>query len=136
MGISGTLRRPSLVGTLLRTKREAAGLSQRALAQLFQPPVTTQFISNVERGVTPLPACHVALVARVLKLSEQELMDVMTQEFNQRLSGKLGTPAVGPPVPEVLKKLYSAYLAAPPGKRDEFVALCESMLGIPRSDWD
>ena len=135
MGNGGTLKRPCLVGTLVRKKREAVGLSQRALAQLFQPPVTTQFISNVERGVTPLPANHVALVARVLKMSEQELMDVMTQEFNQRLSGKLGAPAVGSALPDVLKKLYGA-LASDVTKRDEFVALCESVLGIPRSDWD
>ena len=47
-------KKPRLVGNFIRQKREALGLSQRALGQKFTPPVTTQFISNVERGVTPL----------------------------------------------------------------------------------
>ena len=44
-------KQPKLVGAFIRQRREALGLSQRALGLLFSPPVTTQFISNVERGV-------------------------------------------------------------------------------------
>jgi hypothetical protein len=53
-----TPQRPKLVGTFIRQKRESLGISQRALGQMLTPTVTTQFISNLERGVTPLPLNH------------------------------------------------------------------------------
>ncbi len=55
-----SLKGTGIVGAFIRQRRETLGLSQRALGQLFQPPVTTQFISNVERGVTPLPPVHIS----------------------------------------------------------------------------
>jgi transcriptional regulator with XRE-family HTH domain len=61
------------VGEFVRSKREELGMSQRELGKCFDPPVTTQFISNIERGVTPLPPIHVPVLARVLKVSESEL---------------------------------------------------------------
>src|SRR3954470_10167785 len=83
-------KRPRLVGNFIRTRREALGLSQRALGLLFDPPVTTQFISNVERGVTPLPPAHVPTLTRALQVSEAEMMTLLEQEYTLKLSGRLG----------------------------------------------
>lgn len=81
--------RPKLVGNFIRQKREAAGLSQRALGLLFSPPVTTQFISNLERGVTPLPLNHIPTLVKALHVSEAEIMSLLEQEYTLKLSGRL-----------------------------------------------
>src|SRR5271168_181924 len=83
---------PRLVGNYIRNKRETLGLSQRALGLLFTPTVTTQFISNVERGVTPLPPAHVPTLAKALNVSEHEMMNLLEKEYSLKLNGRLGRP--------------------------------------------
>src|SRR5665647_306258 len=83
---------PGFVGIFLREKREGVGLSQRALGQLFDPPVTTQFISNIERGVTPLPPVHIATLVRVLHLGDTELLAVLEREYAAKISNRVGRP--------------------------------------------
>ncbi len=83
-------KRPRIVGNFIRERREALGLSQRALGLLFTPPVTTQFISNVERGVTPLPPAHVPILVKALNISETELTALLEKEYTFKLSGRLG----------------------------------------------
>src|SRR5271163_2747168 len=85
-------KRPRLVGAYIRTRRESLGLSQRALGLLFAPPVTTQFISNVERGVTPLPPAHVPTLAKALSVAESEIMNLLEKEYSQKLNERLGKP--------------------------------------------
>ena len=53
------------------------------------PQVTTQFISNIERGVTPLPPDHIPNLVRILKISEPELKAVLEKEYAQRLNQRL-----------------------------------------------
>src|SRR3954469_19062686 len=89
------IKRPKLVGEFIRKRREALGLSQRALGLLFEPAVTTQFISNVERGVTPLPPAHVPTLAKALLVSEDEIMSLLEREYSLKLSGRLGKMASG-----------------------------------------
>jgi transcriptional regulator with XRE-family HTH domain len=137
-------KRPKVVGDFIRQKREDLKLSQRGLGQLFSPPVTTQFISNVERGVTPLPPAHVATLARALSTSEAELMDLLEKEYAMKLSGRLGKehdlashgiPA-GSTAPSVevqfLKSISDAYFRADPKTRDAFATVCESILHVPK----
>jgi transcriptional regulator with XRE-family HTH domain len=81
---------PGLVGAFLKRKREERGLSQRALGQLLTPPCTTQFISNIERGVTTLPPTHVPHLAAALGFKSAELMRVLKEEFGHRVAGKAG----------------------------------------------
>src|SRR3954462_13238671 len=83
-------KRPKLVGNFIRQRRETLNLSQRALGLLFDPPVTTQFISNVERGVTPLPPAHIPTLTKALNVSETEFMGLLEQEYSYKLSGRLG----------------------------------------------
>src|SRR5207248_2812738 len=83
-------KRPKLVGSFIRQRRESLGLSQRALGLLFTPAVTTQFISNLERGVTPLPPAHVSTLARALSVAEDELTTLLSKEYSLKLSGRIG----------------------------------------------
>src|SRR4051812_50030016 len=83
-------KRPKLVGNFIRQRREALNLSQRALGLLFDPPVTTQFISNVERGVTPLPPVHIPTLAKALATNDTEIMLLLEREYALKLNGRLG----------------------------------------------
>ena len=139
---------PKLVGTFIRKRREVLKLSQRALGLLFVPPVTTQFISNVERGVTPLPPSHVQILTKALQVSEAELMALLETEYTLKLSGRLGlsqemgdSPLTsrekGTPRLSVLSQdfdfihnLYEAYKQADGKTRQAFVGSCQSILEL------
>lgn len=82
-------KKPNVVGQFIRLRREAAGLSQKSLGQQFAPPVTTQFISNVERGITPLPSAHFGCVKRALTVGDEELKLLLEKEYQARLEEKL-----------------------------------------------
>src|SRR3954469_23353077 len=84
------MKKSKLVGEFIKERRKAMGLSQRALGQMFNPPVTTQFISNVERGVTPLPPVHIPILAKALTTNEVEIMLLLEKEYAVKLNGRLG----------------------------------------------
>lgn len=139
-----------LVGQFIRQRREALGLSQRALGLRFSPPVTTQFISNVERGVTPLPPIHVSTLTKALLVSETELMGLLEKEYTLKLSDRLGknqnepfaTPSLrNGSLPQIvvseedydfMRRLYDAFRQADEQTRQAFSTVCESMLRIPK----
>lgn len=145
-------KQPRLVGQFIRQRREALGLSQRALGLLFNPVVTTQFISNVERGVTPLPPIHIPTLIKALQVSEEELMAIMEQEYTAKLSGRLGKAdgqlngavgailsqseahrhhshlVVAPQDYDFMKKLYEAYSQADDQTKKSFSNVCGSLL--------
>jgi len=130
-------KRPKIVGDFIRQKREGLKLSQRALGQLFSPAVTTQFISNVERGVTPLPPAHVPTLARALSVSEPELMELLEREYSTKLSGRLGVAlhSAEPPASveiQFLKSISDAYFRADIKTREAFATVCESILRVPK----
>lgn len=141
-------RSQSIVGQFIKRRREALNLSQRALGMLFSPPVTTQFISNVERGITPLPPSHIKILSQSLKITESELLKLLEHEFSNRISLKLGQPslsedpgtqspvrqiAVDAPDSEFVRRLYEAYKRADDRTRMAFVTVCETLLNIPKS---
>lgn len=144
-------KQPRLVGSFIRQRREALGLSQRALGLLFAPAVTTQFISNVERGVTPLPPSHVPTLTKVLLVSEMELMGLLEKEYAAKLSGRLGKADDGPeplaignassPFPQLvvaphdydfMRRLYDAWRQSDQKTQQAFATVCDSMLNIPK----
>ena len=143
-------KQPKLVGAFIRQRREALGLSQRSLGLLFSPAVTTQFISNVERGVTPLPPIHVQTLTKVLLVSEAELMVLLEKEYTAKLSGRLGkfeslaalTPGdytsalpqltIASQDHDFMRRLYDAYRQADPKTQQAFATVCDSMLNIPK----
>jgi len=137
-------KRPRLVGAFIRQRREAVGLSQRALGLLFSPAVTTQFISNLERGVTPLPPAHIPTLCRALQISEAELLALLEREYSAKLSGRLGKEgaldagtggsslAVDPRDLAFMRNLYDAYRGADDKTRAAFETVCESILKLSK----
>jgi hypothetical protein len=113
---------------------------------LFTPPVTTQFISNVERGVTPLPPAHVPTLSQALQVSETEVMNLLEREYTLKLSGRLGKDdgfaagslpgsrleIIGPDSP-FMKSVYEAYLRADNQTRQAFASVCESILHVSKT---
>ena len=146
------VRQPNLVGQFIRSKREAQGLSQRALGLLFSPAVTTQFISNVERGVTPLPPIHIPTLCRVLKLQNAEVLSILEKEYVAKLSGRLshdhdqgngaeqlvGSPAQFIPVEskdyDFWLSLYHIYQSADHGNKKAFETICENMFKLHKKN--
>jgi len=137
-------KRSKLIGEFVRKHREAKGLSQRALGLLFNPAVTTQFVSNVERGVTPLPPVHIPVLAKALSVDEMEMMALLEQEYVRKLSGRLGSLKTGvpqsmPPLViaspdyDFIRNLYDAYRLADQSTRQAFATVCESVLKIQKS---
>ncbi len=122
----GPKKGPGIVGDTIRKRRESLNLSQRALGLLFEPAVTTQFISNIERGVTPLPPAHVGTLAKALQIPEIELMSLMEREYTQRLSDRVGKPefallqGASPTEAEQFQKLWRAYQGASSLAQEEF----------------
>ncbi len=144
----GPRARSSVVGQYIRHRREHLNLSQRSLGQLFEPHVTTQFISNVERGVTPLPPSHVATLARALQISEESLLEVLEKEYALKLSGRMGKELPGQ-TPSLQSKtqlsinsrdfsfmhaLYDAYQRADESNKKAFLTVCESLFKLPKSN--
>lgn len=151
--MSENLKKPKLVGSFIRQKREALSLSQRALGQLLTPPVTTQFISNLERGVTPLPLNHIPALTKALQVSEAEILSVMEKEYAMKVSGRLsqvdpsltiqvnGVTGSSTALPAVavaasdfdfIRALYDAYRQADPATRQTFANVCQSVLNMAR----
>ena len=133
-------KRPRIVGNFIRQRRETLGLSQRALGLLFSPPVTTQFISNVERGVTPLPPAHIPTLTKALNVGEAEFMALLEQEYSYKLSGRLGkgdsaaTGLIGGALSVsesdygFMRGLYEAYQQADPSTRQQFASAVDRIL--------
>ncbi len=137
---------PKLVGTFIRQRRAALGLSQRELGLLFSPAVTTQFISNIERGVTPLPPAHVATLVRALQIPETEILALLEREYTAKLSDRLGrsepapgrtdsTPLqliAGSADSDFLRNVAEAFRQADPKTREAFENAASNLLNIPR----
>ncbi len=137
---------PKLVGTFIRQRRAALGLSQRELGLLFSPAVTTQFISNIERGVTTLPPAHVATLVRALQVPEAEILALLEREYSAKLSDRLGRsePASGrtdsTPLQlisgsadsDFLRSVAEAFRQADPKTREAFENAASNLLNIPR----
>jgi transcriptional regulator with XRE-family HTH domain len=150
-------RKPvSLVGTFLRQKRETLSLSQRQLGMKFEPPVTTQFISNLERGVTPLPPHHVPTLARELRIEESELLALLEREYAQKINDRIHRPSqerAAEPAPagggivtsttlrnlvveekdaEFIRAVYQAYSLSDRETKENFVSVCQKILRMTK----
>lgn len=139
-----TLKSSKIVGTYIKQRRQALDLSQRALGQMLTPPVTTQFISNLERGVTPLPLSHLSHLAKALQIQEAELTSLLEKEYAFKLSHRLGfengsgtelalnhrSLQVSPEDYELMKKIYEAYKNSDAKIQEAFLVFCETQFGI------
>jgi transcriptional regulator with XRE-family HTH domain len=134
--------KPKIVGEFIKKRREALNISQKSLGLAFTPPVTTQFISNLERGVTPLPHSHVPVIAKALQTTEAEIAALLEREYALKLSTRLGT-AVGSDHDagahasglvvdhehvDFMRRLYSAYRSADSSQKQSFADACKNIL--------
>lgn len=93
----------TIVGSFIKSKRVGLNLSQKELGLLLEPQVTTQFISNIERGATPLPSVHVIKLCRALQIQEEELVLTMVQEYAEKLSHDVGIQNPCKELPQSIK---------------------------------
>lgn len=140
-------KKVKLVGEFIRKRREALKISQRSLGMLFEPPVTTQFISNVERGVTPLPPTHIPTLSKALSVSPSEITVLLEKEYAMKLSGRLGNSeisgfdalevwpnlVVSKADYEFMKSLYDAYRISDMKTKQAFATVCESILLLQKA---
>jgi transcriptional regulator with XRE-family HTH domain len=136
--------KPKIVGEFIKKRREALNISQKSLGLAFNPPVTTQFISNLERGVTPLPHSHVPVIAKALQTTEAEIAALLEREYALKLSTRLGTSVgsdhemsahsagsslvVDHEHLDFMRRLYSAYRSAEPSQKHSFVEMSKNIL--------
>ena len=77
------------IGTFIRDLREKRGLSQGDVAKLLKLK-TAQSISNIERGVSPLPRAKIKRLAEVLGVKQNEIVMIVLQEVQDRYSKAAG----------------------------------------------
>ena len=146
MSVKG--RKPtSLIGSYLRQKRELRNISQKQLGLQFNPAVTTQFISNLERGVTPLPTHHIPTLARALEVSESEFLALLERAYTEKINSKLRRPTqdlnnVSIPTlksvfvqekdAQLFQALYEAYTNADSETKQKWSKECERLLGMTK----
>lgn len=78
-------QKKSFIGNYIKEKRILLGLSQKDLGLALNGSVTTQFISNIERGITPLPARHLETIAKALKAPPEELLLLLEKDYAQKV---------------------------------------------------
>lgn len=77
------------VGVFVRQLREKRGLSQGDVAKLLNLK-TAQSISNIERGVSPLPRAKIKRLADILGVRKGEIVAVVLREVQDRYSKATG----------------------------------------------
>lgn len=73
------------IGQFLKNKREEAGLSQKDVAEQAKLS-TPQYVSNVERGISPPSNDFLRLLIRLYKLNVNELIEFMTEQQQRYLT--------------------------------------------------
>lgn len=77
------------VGSYIRVLREKKGLSQSDVASMLGLR-TAQSISNIERGVSPLPRAKIKRFAGILGVSKGEIVNVLMSEMQERVAKAAG----------------------------------------------
>lgn len=66
------------IGQYIKRKRVESGITQADLAKRLG--YTAQFVTNWERGVSSPPANTLRKIVAILKIPEQEILDLLCQE--------------------------------------------------------
>ena len=69
-----------IFGEFIRGAREVSGLSQAQVASQLGLK-SPQFISNIERGIAPLPRTQVAALSKILKISKDDILDALVEDI-------------------------------------------------------
>jgi transcriptional regulator with XRE-family HTH domain len=74
-------------GKLVRNTRIERGMTQRALStQMGWSVKNTQYLSNLERSVSPFPPKYADRMAHVLRIPKNTLISAMVKDFSDALS--------------------------------------------------
>ena len=92
------IKRIGFAGDYIRRGRERLGYSQRGLAKAFSPELSNQFISNVERGHTPIPPRLISYLVDLLELDADVLFGLIEREFALNLRHQSGIELPLPPL--------------------------------------
>lgn len=76
-------------GTYLKTKREQCGLTQSEVAQKLGYG-SSQFISNIERGISNVPVKALKSLIMLYQLDPGEAVDALLSEKRDKLIKALG----------------------------------------------
>jgi transcriptional regulator with XRE-family HTH domain len=71
------------IGTFIKTAREAQGYSQADISRVLGLK-TAQSVSNIERGVSPVPAKKIRKLARMLRVEPLTIVDTVIAEKRNR----------------------------------------------------
>jgi transcriptional regulator with XRE-family HTH domain len=71
-----------LVGSWITKRRELKGISQAQLAKRLGVN-TAQSVSNIERGIAPLPHAHVSELSRALGVKRELVVNKVVEEFRK-----------------------------------------------------
>lgn len=77
------------VGTFIKNLREKRGLSQADVAKLLSLK-TAQSISNIERGVSPLPKAKIKRLADILGVKKSDIVTMVLGEVQERVAKAAG----------------------------------------------
>lgn len=78
-----------IVGNYLKRHRTRKGMSQMDVAKQFNF-TTAQFISNLERGISPVPKDMIIPLSKLLKFNVDEFLRVRLRQDMQELRWKSG----------------------------------------------
>lgn len=70
-------------GEVIRDARFQSDLSQIALAK--QLGCKSQFIANIERGISNIPARQIKKICKVLKIKQDVLIDRLVEDYRNKL---------------------------------------------------
>jgi len=75
----------NIIGNFIREKRTKKGISQGDLGKRLGYG-SAQFISNLERGLAPLPPKIMKDLTKYLDISEREMLSIMLKEHEVYLT--------------------------------------------------
>jgi transcriptional regulator with XRE-family HTH domain len=78
-----------LVGNYIREHREKVGLSQGDVAKQLRLK-TAQSISNIERGISPLPRAKIKKLSTILRIEKGEILTLVLRELQDRYAKAVG----------------------------------------------
>lgn len=102
-----------LVGNYIREHREKIGLSQGEVAKQLRLK-TAQSISNIERGISPLPRAKIKKLSTILRIEKGEILTLVLREVQDRYAKAVGAESHSLILPQDLgakeKKVLSTFV--------------------------
>ena len=123
------------LGRFLRKKREASSLTQGELANKLGF-ASSQFVSNIERGVSLIPVSRIKDYSELLGLNSVELSKLMSQALSDKVVKKTTKKLdleIAPKDP-FIEAFAAAWQTAGEKERECIKIVAEKVLGIEYTD--